>query len=92
MLPRIKRFQPVSEFKLLLTFTDGRQGEVDLLPHFQGKPGLLGELAQLERFKQVRVDEEADTLSWPNGVDLDPDVLYSEATGAPLPGGSASAP
>jgi hypothetical protein len=33
----------------------------------------------------VKVDPEAGTIVWPNGVDLCPDVLYSEATGTPLP-------
>jgi len=30
-------------------------------------------------FSQVRVDPEAGTVVWPNGVDLDPDVLYHQA-------------
>jgi hypothetical protein len=36
-------------------------------------------------FQQVSVDEEAGTVQWPNGVDLCPDVLYSRATGIPIP-------
>ena len=36
-------------------------------------------------FRRVEVDREANTLVWPNGVDFCPDVLYHEATGAPLP-------
>ena len=35
-------------------------------------------------FKQARIDPEARTLVWPNDVDLDPDVLYSDATGTPI--------
>jgi len=27
-------------------------------------------------FGQVRVDEEIGTIAWPNGADLDPDVIY----------------
>ena len=30
-------------------------------------------------FAQVTVDVEAGTIVWPNGVDLDPDVLYEAA-------------
>lgn len=39
---------------------------------------------QIDCFRQVAVDPEAGTLVWPNGVDLCPDMLYSEATGRPI--------
>lgn len=42
-------------------------------------------LQDISVFKQVRVDSDAGTIVLPNDVDLDPDVLYSEATGIPLP-------
>ncbi len=70
--------------RVWLRFDDGAEGVVDL-----GGLKFIGVLAPLrdERyFAQVRVDPEARTLAWPNGVDLDPDVLYSRLTGAPLPG------
>ena len=46
---------------------------------------MFAPLANVSYFAQVAVDPEAHTLVWPHGVDLDPDVLYSEATGTPLP-------
>ena len=35
-------------------------------------------------FSQVRVDEEAGTIVWPNGADMDPLVLHSKITGVPI--------
>jgi hypothetical protein len=32
-------------------------------------------------FARVTVDQQAGTIVWPNGVDLDPDVLYETAHG-----------
>lgn len=29
-------------------------------------------------FRPVRVDEQTDTITWPNGIDLDPDVLHGD--------------
>jgi len=37
----------------------------------------MGEpLRDLAVFRQVRVDPELRTIVWPNGFDLDPDVLH----------------
>jgi hypothetical protein len=33
-------------------------------------------------FRQVRVDDELGTIVWPNGADMDPDVLRGEAESA----------
>ena len=47
--------------------------------------GVFAPLEDVEFFKKVTVDPEIGTLVWPNGVDFCPDVLYSQATGKPLP-------
>ncbi|HLF74351.1 MAG TPA: DUF2442 domain-containing protein [Anaerolineales bacterium] len=36
-------------------------------------------------FAKVDVDSEWGTIFWPNGADLDPDVLYSMVTGEEIP-------
>ena len=33
-------------------------------------------------FAEVTIDPVAGTLSWPNGIDLDPDVLHGDHTSA----------
>jgi hypothetical protein len=43
--------------------------------------GVFVPMEELEFFRQVTVDRESGTVSWPNGVDFCPDVLYAEATG-----------
>jgi hypothetical protein len=68
-----------------LTFTDGKQARLDFRDRVVGRGGVFAPLEDLEFFQRVRVDPEIGTLVWPNEVDFCPDVLYSEATGIPLP-------
>jgi Protein of unknown function (DUF2442) len=67
----------VGDHRLRLTFADGVVGEVD----FRGREwkGLLAPLADASFFAKVRVDPEAGTIAWPNGVDFAPEPLYEEA-------------
>jgi hypothetical protein len=85
MCPRVSGARPTGGYRLELTFTDGARGEVDLRSDILGRGGVLAPLEDTAFFRQVRVDSEAGTIVWPNGVDMCPDVLYSRATGRPLP-------
>lgn len=66
-----------------LTFSDGCAGDLDLGPSLTGR--VFGPLAEDdELFGAVRVDPEAQTLVWPNGADMAPEVLHLEtATSCP---------
>jgi hypothetical protein len=70
---------------LELTFTDGTRAQRDFRDRVVGRGGLFTQLEDPAFFRRVRVDPEFGTLVWPNEVDFCPDVLYSEATGTPLP-------
>ena len=85
MFPRITEVDYVKDYVLAITFADGTRAELDFADKVLGRGGVFLPLEDLPFFQQVHVDLEAGTLVWPNGVDLDPDVIYSEATGTPLP-------
>jgi hypothetical protein len=82
MCPRIVH---VRDYILELTFADRVRAEIDLKSKIAGRGGVFAPLHDVEYFSQVRVDPEIGTIVWPNDVDLDPDVLYSQATGKPIP-------
>lgn len=75
-LPRITSVEPLEDFRLRLTFTDGLVREVDLSNDLWGQ--MAEPLQDLDYFRQVRVDTELGTVVWPNGYDLDPDVLHGD--------------
>jgi hypothetical protein len=85
MFPRITDVQHIRDYILHLTFSNGEEADIDLKQRVRGRGGVFTPLEDVDYFSQVMVDPEAHTLVWPNGIDLDPDVLYSEATGTPLP-------
>ncbi len=84
MFPRIVNVQYLQDYKLELTFSDGARGQIDFKKKIVGRGGVFQSLEDLIFFRQVRVDSEAGTIVWPNDVDFDPDVLYSEITGIPI--------
>ena len=85
MFPRVTQVEHVTEYLLAITFADGQTVEMDFADRVVGRGGVFEPLEDVVFFARVSVDSEAGTLVWPNDVDLDPDVLYSEATGTPIP-------
>jgi len=73
--------EPLEGHQLRLRFDDGSERVVDLTEVLWGE---MGEpLRDPEYFRLVRVDPELRTVVWPNGFDLDPDVLHGDSD--PLP-------
>ena len=60
-----------------LRFSDGSERVVDLAPFLWG-PAFEAIADDDEVFGRVRVDPEVGTITWPNGADLDPDVLHGD--------------
>ena len=84
MFPRVVDVTYLQDYILELSFADGTKSQTDFRAKVFGHGGVFLPLKDPEFFRRVRIDREAGTLVWPNDLDLDPDVLYSEATGAPL--------
>src|SRR5581483_4736152 len=84
--PRVTAVVPLEGFQLRLTFSDGLIRELDFDSVLSG--GVFQGLRDPAVFREVRVDDVAGTISWPNGVDLDPDVLHGDYQ--PANGPSAS--
>ena len=78
---RIVAVEPREGFVLWLRFSDGATRAVDVSGELWGP--IFEPLRQdPELFRQVRVDEELGTIVWPNGADMDPDVLRGRAEAA----------
>lgn len=60
-----------------LLFDDGVVRDVQYVPG-EGHGSLLKPLEDPDYFAQARVDGEARTVVWPNGLDLAPEVLHGD--------------
>ena len=83
MLKDIVEVHPLNGYRLRLRFENGVTGDVDVAA-MVAFTGVFAPLQDRRYFCQVRVDPDLGTICWPNGADLDPDVLYSSITGEPL--------
>lgn len=57
-----------------VVFADGEVRDVDIEPLLDGP--VFEPLRDAREFGKAFVDPETHTLAWPNGADLDPDVIY----------------
>jgi hypothetical protein len=78
---RIRTVEPLEGFVLRIAFDDGTAREIDLEAELWGP--VFEPLRDPQLFRQVSVDEELGTIVWPNGADLDPDVLHGDGPPAP---------
>jgi hypothetical protein len=76
-LVKIRSVAPIAGFLVRLEFTDRTSREVDLEKYLRG-PIFEPIRTDPARFREVTVEPGARTISWPNGADIDPDVLYHD--------------
>jgi hypothetical protein len=71
----VKDVYPIPDFRLILTFSNGEKRLFDMNPYLNLP--VFQELKNVADFNSVRVN--FDTISWMNGADFDPEVLYNES-------------
>jgi hypothetical protein len=81
---RIRTVTPLEGFVLRIDFDDGTTREVDLEAELWG-PVFEPLRQDPALFREVRVDAELGTIVWPNGADMDPDVLHGDHASARQP-------
>jgi Domain of unknown function (DUF4160)/Protein of unknown function (DUF2442) len=75
MILRIRAAEVRGPHSLWLSFNDGVEAEVDLLPILDGP--VFVPLRDPEYIRRVRLDSVCGTVIWPNGADFAPEALHS---------------
>lgn len=76
MLPKLKEAKYQGDYRVWLKFADGIEGEVDLEKELWGE--VFQPLRDKARFAELSVNDDIDTLVWPNGADFSPEFLYQQ--------------
>jgi len=71
----ITSVEPMSDYKVLVSFNNGEKGVLDMKPYLES--GVFRRLKDVEVFQRVRV--AFDTIEWEVGVDLDPEFVYAKS-------------
>jgi hypothetical protein len=71
---RVLAVEPRTPPILHVTFTNGEQRDIDVTPYIAHGP-IFAPVRDDPAFFRV-VGVEGGTIAWPNGADVDPDVLY----------------
>lgn len=71
--PQLVDARIVGDYRLWLSYDDGREGEVDLSDELSGE--VFEPLRDHEFFKRFSLNPDFHTLQWPNGADFAPEFL-----------------
>jgi hypothetical protein len=77
MILHITDAEYIGEYKVDVTFNDGRRGVADLSDALNGP--VFESLKDTSLFSQMQIDKVLDTITWPNGADLAPEYIYFKA-------------
>ena len=71
----VKKVKALDDYKVELVFENKETRIFDVKPYLD--TGLFKKLKDKNLFKMVKVSY--DTIEWPEGIDLDPEVLYEKS-------------
>lgn len=75
---RVAQVTPLRHPHVQVLFTNGEQREIDLAPYIA--TGTIFEPVRSDPLFFQMVSVDGGTIVWPNGADIDPEVLYAANT------------
>jgi len=74
MFLHVNNAEYIGDYKVKVTFNNGRTGVADLSSAVKGS--VFEALQYKSLFSKLKVDEELETIVWPNGADIAPKYIY----------------
>lgn len=79
-MTRIVSVKPLEGYRLNIRFNDGLEGVYAVEPRQRG--GVFLKLLEPKTFNAVTINPDFGCVEWPGGIDLCPDTMHQEMTGA----------
>lgn len=76
MIPKVSEAKYQGDYRIWLRFSDGVEGEIDLQDELWGE--VFEPLKDKSNFSKLTVDQELETIVWPNGADFAPEFFYQK--------------
>ena len=76
MIPRIKSYQPLQNFQLLVLFDDGRQVRYDVADDIRTLPAFRDLQTEQGLFENAQLDTSRTCIYWNDQIDLPSDAIY----------------
>ena len=77
MIPRIKSYQPLADFQLLVSFDDGRKVRYDVAEDIKALPAFRDLKTEHGLFENAQLDASRTCIYWNDQIDL-PSVKSGE--------------
>ena len=76
MIPRIKSYQPLKDYQLLVSFDDGKQVRYDVSDDIAALPAFKDLQTERGLFENAQLDASRTCIYWNDQIDLPSDVIY----------------
>ena len=76
MIPRIKSFKPITGYRLLVTFDDGRSVLYDVMDDIRTIPAFEELETEPGLFPNAQLDQSRTCIYWNERIDLPSDTIY----------------
>jgi len=76
MIPRIKSYQPLADFQLLVSFDDGRKVRYDVADDIKTLPAFRDLKTEPGLFENAQLDASRTCIYWNDQIDLPSDTIY----------------
>ena len=76
MIPRIKSYQPLQDYQLLVSFDDGKRVRYDVMDDIQTLPAFKDLQTEHGLFENALLDSSRTCIYWNDQIDLPSDAIY----------------